>query len=59
MKGACGSMKGKAAEIVGKLLEMVMSRLIAGEDVPISGFGKGLANPSMLAGGGTRRQEKD
>jgi len=52
-------MKGKAAEIVGKLLEMVMSRLIAGEDVPISGFGKGLANPSMLAGGGTRRQEKD
>jgi len=36
----CGFMKGEAAEIVEKLLDIVKSRLIAGEDVMISGFGK-------------------
>jgi integration host factor subunit alpha len=36
----CGFMKGEAAEIVDKLLDVIKSRLIAGEDVMISGFGK-------------------
>jgi integration host factor subunit alpha len=36
----CGFMKGEATEIVEKLLEIIKNRLIAGEDVMISGFGK-------------------
>jgi len=36
----CGFMKGEAAEIVEKMLEIIKKRLIAGEDVMISGFGK-------------------
>ncbi len=36
----CGFMKGEAAEIVEKLLDIIKSRLIAGESVMISGFGK-------------------
>ena len=36
----CGFMKGEAAEIVEKLLGIIKERLIAGEDVMISGFGK-------------------
>ena len=36
----CGFMKGEATEIVERLLEIIKSRLIAGEDVMISGFGK-------------------
>jgi len=36
----CGFMKGEAAEIVEKLLDIIKSRLMAGEDVMISGFGK-------------------
>lgn len=36
----CGFMKGEATEIVEKLLDIVKDRLIAGEDVMISGFGK-------------------
>lgn len=36
----CGFMKGEASEIIEKLLEIIKSRLIAGEDVMISGFGK-------------------
>jgi integration host factor subunit alpha len=36
----CGFMKGEAQEIVEKLLDIVKGRLIAGEDVMISGFGK-------------------
>jgi integration host factor subunit alpha len=36
----CGFMKGEATEIVEKLLDMIKSRLTAGEDVMISGFGK-------------------
>jgi integration host factor subunit alpha len=36
----CGFLKGEATEIVAKLLEIVKKRLIAGEDVMISGFGK-------------------
>src|SRR4030042_312977 len=36
----CGFMKGEAAEILEKLLDVMKSRLIAGEDVMISGFGK-------------------
>ena len=36
----CGFMRHEAREIVEKLLEMVKDRLIAGEDVMISGFGK-------------------
>jgi len=36
----CGFMKGEASEIIEKLLEIMKSKLIAGEDVMISGFGK-------------------
>ena len=36
----CGFMKGEAAEIFEKLLEIMKAKLIAGEDVMISGFGK-------------------
>ena len=36
----CGFMKGEAAEIVEKLLDVMKARLTAGEDVMISGFGK-------------------
>src|SRR5208283_5150834 len=36
----CGFMKGEAAEIIEKLLDIMKKRLIAGEDVMISGFGK-------------------
>jgi integration host factor subunit alpha len=36
----CGFMKGEAAEILEKLLDVMKSRLIAGEDFMISGFGK-------------------
>jgi len=36
----CGFMKGEAAEILEKLLDLMKTRLIDGEDVMISGFGK-------------------
>jgi len=36
----CGFMKGEASEIIEKLLEIMKKRLIDGEDVMISGFGK-------------------
>jgi integration host factor subunit alpha len=36
----CGFMKGEAAEIVEKLLDIITNSLIQGEDVLISGFGK-------------------
>ncbi len=36
----CGFMRGEATEIVEKLLNIIKSRLITGEDVMISGFGK-------------------
>ena len=36
----CGFMKGEASEIVEKILDIIKSRLVAGEDVMISGFGK-------------------
>jgi integration host factor subunit alpha len=36
----CGFMKGEATEVFEKLLEIMKQRLIAGEDVMISGFGK-------------------
>ena len=36
----CGFMRGEAAEIVEKLLDIMKEKLIAGEDVMISGFGK-------------------
>ena len=36
----CGFMKGEAAEIVEKLLEIMKNRLASGEDVMIPGFGK-------------------
>jgi integration host factor subunit alpha len=38
--GDCGFMKGEAIEIIEKLLEIMKTRLAAGEDVMISGFGK-------------------
>jgi integration host factor subunit alpha len=38
--GDCGFMKHEAQGIVEKLLEMIKSRLTAGEDVMVSGFGK-------------------
>ena len=36
----CGFMKAEAAEIVEKLLGLIKDRLLSGEDVMISGFGK-------------------
>ena len=36
----CGFMKGEAAEVLEKVLEIVKKRLVAGEEVMISGFGK-------------------
>jgi integration host factor subunit alpha len=36
----CGFMKGEATEVFEKLLEIIKARLITGEDVMISGFGK-------------------
>jgi len=36
----CGFMKGEAAEVLEKLLYIMKKRLIAGELVNISGFGK-------------------
>jgi integration host factor subunit alpha len=36
----CGFMKGEATEVFEKMLEIIKARLIAGEDVMISGFGK-------------------
>ena len=36
----CGFMNGEAVEILEKLLEIMKSKLVAGEDVMISGFGK-------------------
>ncbi len=36
----CGFMKGEAIEIVEKLLDIMKSRLVAGEDIMISAFGK-------------------
>jgi integration host factor subunit alpha len=35
-----GFMRNEASEIMGKLLEIIKERLIAGEDVMVSGFGK-------------------
>jgi integration host factor subunit alpha len=36
----CGFMKGEATEIVEKLLELMKSKLAAGEEIMISSFGK-------------------
>jgi integration host factor subunit alpha len=36
----CGFMKNEAAEVLEKLLDIMKKRLITGEDVLISGFGK-------------------
>jgi integration host factor subunit alpha len=36
----CGFMKGEAHEIVDKLLGIIKEKLIEGEDVMVSGFGK-------------------
>jgi len=38
--GDCGFTKNEAAEVFEKLLAIIKTRLIAGEDVLISGFGK-------------------
>jgi integration host factor subunit alpha len=36
----CGFMKGEAMEVFEKLLEIMKKRLITGDEVMISGFGK-------------------
>ena len=36
----CGFMKGEASEVMEKLLDIMKKKLIAGEDIMISGFGK-------------------
>ncbi len=38
--GDCGFMKGEAYEIVERLLAIIKGKLIVGEDVMVSGFGK-------------------
>ena len=40
----CGFMKGEAIEIMDKLLDIIKSKLLAGEDVLVSGFGKWSVN---------------
>jgi integration host factor subunit alpha len=36
----CGFMKGEAVEIFEKMLDIMKARLVAGEDLMMSGFGK-------------------
>ena len=36
----CGFIKGEAAEVLEKLLDIMKKKLIAGEEIMISGFGK-------------------
>jgi integration host factor subunit alpha len=36
----CGFMKGEAVEILEKLIDMMKTKLVAGEDIMISSFGK-------------------
>jgi integration host factor subunit alpha len=36
----CGFMKGEAVEIFEKMLEIMKAKLVAGEDLMMSGFGK-------------------
>lgn len=36
----CGFMRQEASEVLEKILEIMKSKLIAGEDIMISGFGK-------------------
>ena len=36
----CGFMKGEAAEVLEKLLDIMKKKLIAGEDIIVPGFGK-------------------
>jgi integration host factor subunit alpha len=36
----CGFLRGEAMEVVEKLLEIIKGKLLAGEEVMISGFGK-------------------
>ena len=36
----CGFLKGEATELIEKLLEIMKKKLIAGDDIVISGFGK-------------------
>ncbi|MGO9117199.1 MAG: integration host factor subunit alpha [Desulfomonilaceae bacterium] len=36
----CGFMKGETTELVEKLLDIMKKKLIAGEEIMISGFGK-------------------
>jgi integration host factor subunit alpha len=36
----CGFMKGEAEEIFEKMLEIMKAKLVAGEDLMMSGFGK-------------------
>ncbi len=36
----CGFMKGEATEIVEKILEIIKTSLVNGQDVMVSGFGK-------------------
>ena len=36
----CGFLKGEATELIEKLLEIMKKKLIAGDDIVVSGFGK-------------------
>jgi integration host factor subunit alpha len=36
----CGFMRGEGIEILEKLLEIMKAKLVAGEDIMVSGFGK-------------------
>ena len=40
MANDCGFMKGEAAELLEKFLDIMKKNIIAGEDIMISGFGK-------------------
>ena len=54
----CGFMKGEAQEIVEKLLGIVKDKLIEGEDVMISGFGKWSVKVKRARRGGILKRVK-
>ncbi len=53
----CGFMKGEAVEIFEKMLDIMKAKLVAGEDVMMSGFGKWSVKSKHARKAGTLRLE--
>ena len=53
----CGFMKGEAVEIFEKMLEIMKAKLVAGEDLMMSGFGKWSVKSKHAGKVGTLRLE--